>query len=565
MIKTTRANSRILNSVRADRRWRIARSDRDAASIVKPVISEPTPTGDRGSLASRILLGALVVAAPMLVTSALLAVLFDATLLDYFPLASDEVAYYQQIATFVRAGFNGGYFTNYEMPAPLAVTHFSVHGPAFPVIYGAAGRLLGWTLQSGPLFNLAALAIATTFFITLARLSCAQIIDTGFVMLTSWWVLFMAPTTMQETLNQAMLVAVAAFAAPLFNADAHRRGRLLMCALALLGVASVLRPSNWIVAIPLVLVGFAPRGPRAALLAALLASLCIPVFWLTWRYMSAPVPDAQLELGRPTSAGIVSRIIQYGLYRTSTNLSAIFDLRAFVSQPFSLHVMFEGAALVAIFGLAVGAVLARSVRAGQGIGPLLDRTAFKVDLFVLGVVGASFAALMGFYFGAESSHSRVMAPFLLMSLLVLVATQQRMPVVVMVVVANVLIAPSFLSAYRDERTALFTYDRQPHERFRNQIASFLTFDPGGEPWCNTLLTMVYPREIVAVPAGIGLSIGEPPSAVAAPVRSAYLLLTEEGAKVYRSKANVRRLTATEFGELYLNLDARCRSLQNPDP
>ena len=81
-------------------------------------------------------LSALVVAAPALVTCLLVAPLFDATLVYYFPLVSDEIAYQRQIAAFVEAVFNGGYFTSYELPAPFAFTHFSVHEPAFPVLYG---------------------------------------------------------------------------------------------------------------------------------------------------------------------------------------------------------------------------------------------------------------------------------------------------------------------------------------------------------------------------------------------------------------------------------------------
>ncbi|HET9270506.1 MAG TPA: hypothetical protein VFO31_20155, partial [Vicinamibacterales bacterium] len=112
-------------------------------------------TGPAGTRAWRLALAALVVAAPAIVTCALLAALFDATLLDYFPLVSDEIAYQRQIAAFAAAGFDSGYFTVFERPAPLAFTHFSVHGPAFPVIYGLIGRVAGWELYSGPIFNLA--------------------------------------------------------------------------------------------------------------------------------------------------------------------------------------------------------------------------------------------------------------------------------------------------------------------------------------------------------------------------------------------------------------------------
>jgi hypothetical protein len=74
---------------------------------------------------SRLVLLAFVIAAPAIVTSVLLLVLFRATLLDHFSVWSDEIAYQHQIATFVRAGFGGGYFSFEEQTAPAAVTHFS--------------------------------------------------------------------------------------------------------------------------------------------------------------------------------------------------------------------------------------------------------------------------------------------------------------------------------------------------------------------------------------------------------------------------------------------------------
>ena len=225
-------------------------------------------TNPAGTRASRIALGALVVAAPAIVVSALLAAVFNATLLDYFPAVSDELAYQRQIAAFVAAGFDSGYFTTFERPAPFAFTHFAVHGPAFPVIYGLIGRFAGWELYSGPIFNLAVLALATAAFLVMGRLSRAQILATGAVLLTSWWLLLMATITMQESLNQAVMIVMAGFTARLLHPETRHHGRLLSAALAVLAIASVLRPTNWIVALPLVLVGLPRHGPRRLMLAA---------------------------------------------------------------------------------------------------------------------------------------------------------------------------------------------------------------------------------------------------------------------------------------------------------
>jgi len=486
--------------------------------------------------------------------------LFDATLLDYFPLVSDELAYYQQIATFVRAGFNGGYFCFYEMPAPLASTHFSVHGPAFPVMYGLLGRLVGWRLHSGPIFNLAALAAATALFIAMTRPSRGQIVATGIVILTSWWTLLMATITMQETLNQAFMVVVAAFAARLLHPDTRRHNAVLLVALAVLVVASLLRPTNWIVAVPLVFVGMPRRPLLVRALAALVAGCGIPVFWLIWRYISAPIPGLAIELTGATSTGAIERVWSYFFSQISRNASSIFDIKSFVAQPFLQHVMFETAAIAAISAVFVVVASVKAVAARHSIPPqtaLWDKLPFSVDLFNLLALGITLVAFLGFYFDSEASISRVTAPFLLLSLLLLVATRCRRFVLAMAVVANLPVAPSFLAVYRAWRTDLFTYDRDRFELFRGQVSPLLTFDPGKGPWCNTLLTMSYAREIVGVPAGIGLSVGTPPDAVAAPVKSRYLLLTNDGFEQYKHKARLEHLESTVLGELYVNLNAAC--------
>ena len=503
--------------------------------------------GARESRGSRIALGTLLVSAPALVTCGLLATLFDATLLDYFPLVSDEIAYQRQIAAFVQAGFGGGYFTAYEQPAPLAFTHFSVHGPAFPVIYGLIGRIVGWQLYSGPMFNLAVLALATAIFLAMSRLSRLQIVVAGAVILTSWWVLLMASITMQESLNQAVMIVMAGFAARLLHPDTQRRGRLLLGALVILAIASVLRPTNWIVAVPLVLVGMPWQRPLRLMLATFAAALGIPVFWLLWRYLSAPIPGLAIEWAPATSSGAIGMIATYFFDHLRDN-AEIFEVAPFLGAPFYQHVMFESAAIV--LGCAVLCAAAwRSVFAA----PL----SLRVDLFNLLALGLALLALLGFYFDSEASISRVMAPFLLLSLLVLVATHLRTWIVVGAVAANLLVAPSFLATYRLWRTDLFNYDSSRYEVFRAQLAPRLTFDPRRPPWCNTLLTMTYEREIVAVPAGVGLSVGSPSSNVPGPIKSGYLLLSAEGVEDYSRKARLEHLATTALGELYANRDAPC--------
>jgi len=522
-----------------------------------PGSAESTPEA-RGSRVSRAAVSALVVATPTLVTCALLAVLFHATLLNYFPLVSDELAYYQQIATFVRAGFGGGYFTYDEVPAPMAATHFGVHGPAFPVMYGLIGRLAGWTIQSGPILNLVVLAIATTLFIWMTRPSLRQIVMLGGVMLTSWWVTLMASITMQESLNQAFMVVAAAFAVCLLRDDTRRRGLLLLVVLTTLAAASVLRPTNWIVAIALVFVGF-PRRPWSAAWGALAAGVGLAVFWLLWRFISAPIPGLPIDLAGATGAGAVTRVGTYFVSQVSMNVAAIFDVRSFVERPFFQHVVYESTAVAAVSGLLVALAFGKAVAGRQGSRrpiEFMGTLPFRVDVLNLIVLGIALVALFGFYFDSEASISRVLAPFLLWSQLVLVATRCRTWLLASTVVANLLVAPSFVTTYREWRGDLFTYDRARFELFRRQVSSSIVFHPDDNAWCNTLLTMSSDREIVGVPAGIGLSVAKNPASNV-PIKSRYLLLTGDGPQRYRSRTTLQYLGATVLGDLYLNRDARC--------
>jgi hypothetical protein len=227
--------------------------------------------------------------------------------------------------------------------------------------------------------------------------------------------------------------------------------------------------------------------------------------------------------------------------------------------------MWISVALAGVFALLTIIAAGKAVAERRGVRSSIVLNAsvpFRVDLFNALALGLALFAFLGFYFDDGGSISRVTAPFLLLSLLVLVATGRRTWLLGVVIAAQVLIAPSFVTRYRDWRADLYTYDRSRGELFRQQLSPLMTFEAGKAPWCNTLLTMSYQPEIVIVPAGIGLSVGEHPEDVATPIKSRYLLLNGNGPKEYGQKARLQHLGTTTLGELYLNLDAACLDNDN---
>jgi hypothetical protein len=73
------------------------------------------------------------------------------------------------------------------------------------------------------------------------------------------------------------------------------------------------------------------------------------------------------------------------------------------------------------------------------------------------------------------------------------------------------------------------------------------------------LTAQYPPYLIAVPAGIGLSVVREPDRVAMPPRSRYLLLDQPALAEFTAPLNVKALVTLPYGTLYENLDARCEA------
>jgi hypothetical protein len=237
-------------------------------------------------------------------------------------------------------------------------------------------------------------------------------------------------------------------------------------------------------------------------------------------------------------------VVEYFRAHIRSN-TEIFELAPFLGAPFYQHVMFEAVAITTLcIPLAIFAAWRRS-------------PALTADVFNLFTLALALIAFLGFYFDSEASISRVTAPFVLLVLLVYVATDVRRWIVAGVIATNLLVAPSFLAVYRVWRTDLFVNDQSRYQQFRDQLTPWLAFDSRRTSWCNTLLTTTYAREIVAVPAGIGLSVGRPATELTPPIKSGYVLLTPDSIHDFGDKAQLQHLATTVLGELYSNRDAAC--------
>jgi len=151
-----------------------------------------------------------VAAIPALISLWLVAFHLGADPYDYAPQWSDEIYNWHQVATFRAAGFQGGYYTVEEEPAPFSFSHFYTHGPFYPALFGTLGRLTGWRLDSAPVMGVALTTLALFFFIFWTKMDRAQLLVLGLAVLTFWPMHLYMATDMRLSFFDVIAIVLAA-------------------------------------------------------------------------------------------------------------------------------------------------------------------------------------------------------------------------------------------------------------------------------------------------------------------------------------------------------------------
>jgi hypothetical protein len=174
------------------------------------------------------------------------------------------------------------------------------------------------------------------------------------------------------------------------------------------------------------------------------------------------------------------------------------------------------------------------------------------------VLGALWLIYMPLYDLFEWRDYRLFAPFLLISMLLMIVTRRLRWLAGAVIAVNILLTPVFLQRYRELREVQFFPDHEQISNFSDVVEEYLTFDAETDnPWCNSLLISGYGSELVTLPPGMGFSAIINPVFVEFPVKSRYLLLRDDIYAQLEDGLNVERLATTSLGGLYRNRDAAC--------
>jgi hypothetical protein len=490
---------------------------------------------------------------PVLISAALIHLYLGKSVTDFVPTWSDEVSYWHQTLTFAKTGFQGGYYTVSEAPAPAAFTHYYIYGPWYPILYGSIAAVVGWTTYTALFINWAILAGAGALFGLALRLSRTHLLLFAGLMATYWPLQLYLATNMQEALQAANAVVLALIFTVALREQNRlpRRTRCLMV-LALTWV-SLLRLS-WIMLYPPLLLLTAPKSWRGQLLALAQSAACMGLVLWVFQYVGAPGSAlftlfAPLAAFRESVSAGVEATIRYGLANAGRYLDAS-------KQPLDVLQTLQVGLVLAVSLVWLGREAVRRGRHLAGALPL----EYAFHLYNLaGIVLAHFIL----YDVGRWRDYRVIAAHLLLSLLVLLAFK-RWRVVGLLIASNLVCIGFFLNTYTGFMRPKLTGDRALTAQTESALHQMIYYDsaaPSG--WCNTLLFQVgdYQSFLTGVPAGIGLTFFVQTEDANLHWRSRYVLLRQADYEAVQKLPHPPRLERVgallNDRQLYLNRDAPC--------
>jgi hypothetical protein len=496
-----------------------------------------------GFLAARTAALLLCTCGVPLLTIGLVHWLYGVPISAFRPLINDEVVYWHQALTFSHVGFNGGYYTLNEATNPSGFTPFGPHGAGFPVLYGFVGALFGWHRHDVLVLNLLAIGAAGWLWVAWTRLTPGRLLTSVLLLLTFWPMVFWAASGMQEGLHHAGAIGFAALFARALQGRPSRR--LALTGWAALVLFSYIRPS-WTVLMPLWALATAVAPSARGIAARLAGSAFIAVLVIVaFSRSAAPVPNTfflmdDLATAARTVLNGVQVNVERGLQVTGYTELEVLNRIQYISW---------------LVASSVGAaVLAWTSRLrGERMPTHLSIAAVAIVLIVV--------LLFLFYAVTNWTEHRIVSAFVLFGALVCTAAPGRLPTLLaaLLVFSNVVTTALFVRGFEAGHRDQFIWDRHGVSQLEYALAEHVDYRTDQPRWCNTLLTAQYPPYLIAVPAGIGLSVVREPDRVAMPPRSRYLLLDQPALAEFTAPLNVKALVTLPYGTLYENLDARCEA------
>jgi hypothetical protein len=483
------------------------------------------------------LLGAVVSAIPALVAGLLIYTTPGVEITNYTPQWSDEVYNWHQVATFGAVGFDGGYYTANERPAPVSFVHFYAHGPIYPMLLGAISRVVGWNYYTAPIVNIAMVSLAIFFFVVMARPGFAQLSLLGLILATCWPLHLYMITDMRLAFFMALATVLAGFFGRTV-ADPDRPSPLFLGLFAVgIALAAVSKLTFSFLFFPYFL--HLRRRLGLNLLQALGAScLLVVMSFVFYNQVAAPYSNVASDLLMRFERSLVDGVAGMAEH-------AWFSLGHFFgSDNRALWLMLRLQMVITV--LWAGFLYWR--RSDQ-------EQALRESSVILAGSGSLIVLTILLYDVFAWRDYRLFGPALLLCALVLI-DRKRWVLVGLLIAGNFAVLPDFIAAHEQ----VFFKDRFSREdrrleEFVEQISPVIQYDAEKNGWENTILVHQFVAKdplLLGIPRGIGISWFRSASRLPR-VKSRYAILDLSSFTELRKRSRLDFVRKTTLGDLYINL------------
>jgi len=516
-------------------------------------------------------LSMLLAAIPAMELQGLLWLFFRRGLTDYLPTVGDWIYYWHEAASFAAVGINGGIYGNEETGSPASVIFQKglsfTHSIVFPAIQGTFGRIFGWHSYSPILFNIAVVALALLVLGFAARHNlrflCVAVLFTA----SSLVLVTCIGVCNQEATNAAIGITLAGlYIALLISSDERSTRTITLVLLAFTWFCCLIR-TDWVVAFIPVL--FAP-GPwlkysrqwfkRIVLFLFLASSSVAFYFFFFSPYPYELFPGAQ-QHGMLLYSKLLSGDTAPLFNHIKANLALLATPATYAGNPMMII-------CVLLPTFVVGLLLLKFKRMANP--QQRSQCFFFVTLIATNILAIVFLFVI---FYNVMFIPRIVAPHFMLCFFVM-AYFLPWHFAVLVLIFNLSTFTCSLKSFRDQLSfeygARNAFTKATLAKDAGKLNSVLNYDPGKNPWCNTLLLLSYsPGPIMqTIAPGIALqNMRIDPIDVAKPYKyserkpqdpfyAKYIFVDDAQTLEFISKHNAfKHLARVSTGDIYLNVSS----------
>lgn len=498
----------------------------------------------------RFALSVLLIATPVLLSVVLLQAAWGVWLTDAFPFWSDEIWYWHQAQAFATAGFESGYYTIKEVPAPAEMSPFISWGMFVSIFQGIVAAIFDWQLNTLMLFNLATLTAALALLVWVLRPTIEQclMLIAFLAMFSPLWLYSF--TTMFVVFELGVGAGLAVGFIVLLRREQPTSRWVWISIVVVLVVASFLRLMWAVFFLPLIVLT-APQIKLSRFVLGIISTALLGLFfaWATIQ-TGAPYPSALTSQIVANLGSDPAQALALMVEHVTNNLNLLDDGESYeVLYRQQLAVW-----TVMLFGLA-------------GFFAWRKRETARSELIAIGLILYAWGSywVLGLLLNDTrlSRDFRLMVPVMLFGVLIMVMHRWRGAVLV-VLVSVALALPATWDVYKIWSNWHVDADmRNAYYAWGAEFEKLIPYEPDApNRWCNTLLhshlyMWTQTTTVLSVPDGIGLSTTFEQADMPPPYKSRWVMMTDEEFAQWADNLNFTVLMRVPFGALYRNNESAC--------